>query len=86
MFLCRGAVPSPRQEILHNIDPLLRAPLVFDDTVAMADGWTRDLVMFFTNMPYYDDFSTSMQAALRVGDWKILTGTGGAYEKPFMSN
>uniref|UniRef100_A0A665XE97 Sulfatase N-terminal domain-containing protein n=1 Tax=Echeneis naucrates TaxID=173247 RepID=A0A665XE97_ECHNA len=45
---------SPRQEILHNIDPL---HLGVKETGRMWD--------------------TSVQAAIRVGDWKLLTGDPG---------
>lgn len=43
--------PSPRKELLHNIDPWPHQP---------------------------EDFNTNMTAAIRVGDWKLLTGTPGA--------
>uniref|UniRef100_A0A3Q4BA01 Sulfatase N-terminal domain-containing protein n=1 Tax=Mola mola TaxID=94237 RepID=A0A3Q4BA01_MOLML len=44
---------SPRQEILHNIDPLHKP-------VVQPSVW-----------------DTSVQAAIRVGDWKLLTGYPG---------
>ncbi|XP_070774971.1 arylsulfatase I-like isoform X6 [Enoplosus armatus] len=48
---------SPRQEILHNIDPLHKPPLILQ-----------------SSQPVWD---TSVQAAIRVGDWKLLTGDPG---------
>ena len=47
--------PSPRKEILHNIDP--------------TDDWTT-----FEDCYYY---KSCQQAAIRVGDWKLLTGCPG---------
>ena len=49
-----SGVPSPRTEILHNIDPV--------------------------NTPWYDypsSYKWCPKAALRVGDWKLLTGCPG---------
>ena len=46
--------PSPRKEILHNIDPI-------------------DAYWNFYNEPY----KHCRQAAIRVGDWKLLTGCPG---------
>ncbi|XP_037537856.1 arylsulfatase I isoform X7 [Nematolebias whitei] len=46
---------SPRQEILHNINPLHRRP----------------------SGPRSSVWDTSVQAAIRVGDWKLLTGDPG---------
>ncbi|XP_041368945.1 arylsulfatase J-like [Gigantopelta aegis] len=48
--------PSPRKELLHNIDilfPKVGAPM------------------------FIDTFDTRIRAALRVGDWKIITGNPG---------
>uniref|UniRef100_UPI003AB0C4A5 arylsulfatase I-like n=1 Tax=Centroberyx gerrardi TaxID=166262 RepID=UPI003AB0C4A5 len=50
---------SPRQEILHNIDPLHKAPA----PGKKKGGWGI--------------WDTSVQAAIRVGDWKLLTGDPG---------
>ncbi|KAM9719940.1 arylsulfatase I-like isoform 2-T2 [Menidia menidia] len=50
---------SPRQEILHNIDPLHRSP--------PEKTWT----------PPPPPWDASVQAAIRVGDWKLLTGDPG---------
>uniref|UniRef100_A0A8C6SJE2 Sulfatase N-terminal domain-containing protein n=1 Tax=Neogobius melanostomus TaxID=47308 RepID=A0A8C6SJE2_9GOBI len=50
--------PSPRTEILHNIDPLHRP-------YHPSEGQSSAL------------WDTSVQAAIRVGDWKLLTGDPG---------
>ena len=72
---------SPRHEILHNIDPLLIAPLSFDDMTPIDDWiWTQELTQRILSVPRYDRFNETMQAALRVGDWKIQTGLGGTYD------
>ncbi|XP_070537671.1 arylsulfatase B-like [Ptychodera flava] len=52
--------PSPRYEILHNIDPLSFRPR------ARGDEWLGN--------PYFD---ITTQAAIRIGDWKLLTGKPG---------
>ncbi|XP_002735557.2 arylsulfatase B-like [Saccoglossus kowalevskii] len=52
---------SPRKELLHNIDPKRT-------TLQTSNN----------NMIYRKDmFDASIQAAMRVGDWKILTGNPG---------
>ncbi|XP_035663830.1 arylsulfatase B-like [Branchiostoma floridae] len=52
--------PSPRKEILHNIDPLFRT------------------ILYLPPHQWGDDtFNTSMHAAIRSGDWKLLTGYPG---------
>ena len=51
--LSNGA-PSPRKEILHNIDP-------------MDTDWNND----------HGHYKFCRQAAIRVGDWKLLTGCPG---------
>ncbi|KAI8486493.1 hypothetical protein Bbelb_357280 [Branchiostoma belcheri] len=52
--------PSPRKEILHNIDPLFRT------------------IYYLPPHQWGDDtFNTSMHAAIRSGDWKLLTGYPG---------
>ncbi|XP_061427349.1 arylsulfatase I [Lethenteron reissneri] len=56
--LSEGA-PSPRTEILHNIDPLYNR----------ARGGSR--------AAGHGLWNTGVQAALRQGDWKILTGDPG---------
>ncbi|XP_078593183.1 arylsulfatase B-like [Branchiostoma floridae x Branchiostoma japonicum] len=52
--------PSPRKEILHNIDPLHRK------TASSS-----------FNLLYDDIFNISVYAAIRSGDWKLLTGDQG---------
>ncbi|TSL34534.1 Arylsulfatase J [Bagarius yarrelli] len=51
--------PSPRHDILHNIDPIF--------TKAKNGSWKAG----------YGIWNTAIQAALRVGDWKLLTGVPG---------
>ncbi|XP_077989344.1 arylsulfatase B-like [Glandiceps talaboti] len=55
---------SPRKELLHNIDLLYPSP----------PSNTCDCITHFDNDTA---FNTSIHAALRVGDWKILTGYPG---------
>jgi len=47
--------PSPRTELLHNIDPMT------------VSGTNLDI----------SDFDNTIQAAIRVGDWKLITGNPG---------
>ncbi|XP_070774969.1 arylsulfatase I-like isoform X4 [Enoplosus armatus] len=54
---------SPRQEILHNIDPLHKPP-----------SHPAPELILQSSQPVWD---TSVQAAIRVGDWKLLTGDPG---------
>ncbi|KAF7220236.1 arylsulfatase I-like [Nothobranchius furzeri] len=56
-------LPSPRSEILFNIDPVSRKP-----------GESYDKALFHNGFGIWD---TAMRAALRVGDWKLLTGNVG---------
>ncbi|XP_077987808.1 arylsulfatase B-like [Glandiceps talaboti] len=56
---------SPRKELLHNIDPLAPLPINDDDDDAFGN-FSNDVI-----------FNTSIRAALRVGDWKLLTGYPG---------
>ena len=49
--------PSPRTELLHNIDPVKTSP--------RYTPW------------FSEDYQWCPQAALRVGDWKLLTGCPG---------
>lgn len=51
--------PSPRLDILHNIDPIYAK--------AKNGSWKAG----------YGIWNTAIQAALRVGDWKLLTGVPG---------
>uniref|UniRef100_A0A3Q2XKH3 Arylsulfatase family member J n=1 Tax=Hippocampus comes TaxID=109280 RepID=A0A3Q2XKH3_HIPCM len=52
-------LPSPRQDILHNIDPIY--------VKAKNGSWKAG----------YGLWNTAVQAALRVGHWKLLTGVPG---------
>ncbi|XP_033870643.3 arylsulfatase J-like [Acipenser ruthenus] len=52
-------MPSPRLDILHNIDPIY--------TKAKNGSWQAG----------YGIWNTAIQAAIRVGDWKLLTGIPG---------
>ncbi|XP_072174489.1 arylsulfatase B-like [Diadema setosum] len=64
--------PSPRMELLHNIDPYIRADHQY--------GYDDDTDMIYPIGKYpemADEFSTDMRAAIRVGDWKLLTGMPG---------
>ncbi|KAF7651656.1 hypothetical protein LDENG_00107590 [Lucifuga dentata] len=81
---------SPRQEILHNIDPLHRAPAPTsswgsrDQVPGIKQGvsvktkrvpsLTSKKLKKKSSQPVWD---TSVQAAIRVGDWKLLTGDPG---------
>ncbi|XP_037537850.1 arylsulfatase I isoform X3 [Nematolebias whitei] len=56
---------SPRQEILHNINPLHRRPGSRTPRPKAQSG------------PRSSVWDTSVQAAIRVGDWKLLTGDPG---------
>ncbi|XP_077988824.1 arylsulfatase B-like [Glandiceps talaboti] len=58
----QGAV-SPRKEILHNIDPLTPSPLQQNNV-----EW-----QFASS----DTYNATVRAALRVGDWKLITGDPG---------
>eukprot|EP00057_Strongylocentrotus_purpuratus_P005794 XP_003731776.1 PREDICTED: arylsulfatase B-like [Strongylocentrotus purpuratus] len=64
--------PSPRQELLHNLDPLDVAA-DFEGDAKCSGKKTTECRM----IP--GKFNTSMKAALRVGDWKIQTGSGAKY-------
>ncbi|XP_033636869.1 arylsulfatase J-like [Asterias rubens] len=57
---------SPRLEILHNIDPL------YDQAELNADDYE-----FLDSLPGDFMFNPSIRAAIRVGDWKLLTGYSG---------
>ena len=48
---------TPRNEILHNIDPV----------------WMRK----GQNSSHPGDYDVTVRAAIRVGDWKLLTGDPG---------
>ena len=58
---------SPRTEILHNIDPLMVLPNSVTDTPGFYDD----------GLVHNARFNKSVRAAVRVGDWKLLTGDPG---------
>ncbi|XP_071476447.1 arylsulfatase B-like [Diadema antillarum] len=77
----RGVVPSPRKELLHNIDPLVVYPYYPEDSETDQDAWSE----MWSNrlsaaVPRFQRFNSSIRAALRVGDWKIQTGHGGSWK------
>uniref|UniRef100_A0A672FQ18 Si:dkey-174i8.1 n=1 Tax=Salarias fasciatus TaxID=181472 RepID=A0A672FQ18_SALFA len=55
--------PSPRTEILFNIDPVSRKP-----------GEPYDKALILNGFGIWD---TAVRAAIRAGDWKLLTGNVG---------
>ncbi|XP_037537849.1 arylsulfatase I isoform X2 [Nematolebias whitei] len=61
---------SPRQEILHNINPLHRRP---NHNMSRS----RTPRPKAQSGPRSSVWDTSVQAAIRVGDWKLLTGDPG---------
>ena len=75
----RGLSPPARYELLHNIDPFVVAPMTYDDTTGESGEWTVNLDTILSEIPQFDRFNTNMQAALRVGEWKIQTGPGGLF-------
>ncbi|XP_061821723.2 arylsulfatase I [Nerophis lumbriciformis] len=56
-------LPSPRTEILFNIDPVSRKP-----------GEPYDKALVLNGFGIWD---TAVRAAIRAGDWKLLTGNVG---------
>ncbi|XP_022109249.1 arylsulfatase B-like [Acanthaster planci] len=58
--------PSPRKELLHNIDPLHK-PAKWTNTDERV--WGR-----LDSLP----FNATIRAAIRVGNWKLVTGDAGA--------
>ncbi|XP_077585113.1 arylsulfatase I [Stigmatopora nigra] len=56
-------LPSPRTEILFNIDPVSRRP-----------GEPYDKALVLNGFGIWD---TAVRAAIRAGDWKLLTGNVG---------
>lgn len=56
-------LPSPRAEILFNIDPVSRKP-----------GEPYDKALLLNGLGIWD---TAVRAAIRAGDWKLLTGNVG---------
>ncbi|XP_038067302.1 arylsulfatase B-like isoform X2 [Patiria miniata] len=52
--------PSPREELLHNIDPLYAPPTTHSMPVIRAKV-----------------FNETIRAAIRSGDWKLITGSPG---------
>ncbi|XP_038060730.1 arylsulfatase B-like [Patiria miniata] len=73
--------PSPRTEILHNIDPLDVAMVPVSASGHQHDAsanrhQTGDR-QYFNQTLQSGTFNTTIRAAIRVGDWKLLTGDPG---------
>lgn len=68
---------SPRTELLHNIDPLYGLPRVTNEWSNEDQRMYDELI---SQLNYKTSFNTSLHAALRVGDWKILTGGAGTQD------
>lgn len=62
--------PSPRVELLHNIDPEFE-----DFSPCPQEGATP--VQAKSSLPEHSSFNTSIHAAIRHGNWKLLTGFPG---------
>ncbi|XP_007519087.2 arylsulfatase B [Erinaceus europaeus] len=62
--------PSPRVELLHNIDPdFIESAPCPGPSMAPAEGGP--------SIPESSVFNTSIHAAIRYGNWKLLTGNPG---------
>ncbi|XP_067885566.1 arylsulfatase B [Heterodontus francisci] len=64
--------PSPRTELLHNIDPLF----VDNSECAVLPNENATSSIQLTEWPN-SIFNVSIHSAIRVGDWKLLTGNPG---------
>ncbi|XP_058472485.1 arylsulfatase B-like [Solea solea] len=66
-------LPSPRQELLHNIDPMFQ-----DETPCQDEEYRLALSEVASREPWTQySFNVSIHAAIRVSNWKLLTGNPG---------
>ncbi|XP_016893937.1 arylsulfatase B-like [Cynoglossus semilaevis] len=61
--------PSPRLELLHNIDPAFNTPKTRElRPIASGDAWS------------WSPFNVSIRAAIQTAEWKLLTGDPGCHD------